>query len=196
MSVHSSDREAWLAARNALITASDVGAIMGHNEYRSRAEVINEKMGLGEAFAGNERTELGLALEPWIAEQATKRYGWPLVAHGSLIFDPECPDLGATPDYTMSTPWGDATVQIKASTVREYETVKKYGGQPPLNYQLQVQAELACLGYQHGVLLVFHTASLCIRAYYLPRHDGAIASIREAAREAMDTVRAYRKQVA
>lgn len=176
--IHSSDRAAWLEARMQVIGASEVAAVLGENEYTTRAQVILEKAGLGDPFTGNERTEISLALEPFVAELARMRFGWQLQAHGELTPDSVCPRLAATPDFVMSTPWGMADVQVKVTTVKPYEGVKKYGGAPPLMYQLQVQAELACLGYQHGVLLVLHLLPLCLRAYYVPRHDLAISRIR------------------
>lgn len=190
--VSSDDREAWIEARRSIVTASDVAAILGENEYRTREQVIMEKAGLAEEFKGNERTELGLALEPWIAERARERWGWNLIPHGNLVIDAVCRDLGATPDYTMPTPWGPCNVQVKATTVREYEHVKKYDGKPPMMYILQCQAEMAVLGYAHSSLLVFHTSSMAIRAYYVPRHDRVIARIRLEASRVMDEVRALR----
>jgi hypothetical protein len=48
--------------------------------------------------------------------------------------------------------------------------------------QLQVQAEMACIGEhcQHSVLLVLHTSPMCLRAYHVGRHEGAIVRIRKA----------------
>lgn len=187
------ERIAWLEARKNYLTASDVGAVLGENEYATRDQVRMEKAGLAEAFGGSERTNLSLLLEPWIAERARENWGWPLVPHGQLIVDSECPKLAATPDYHMETPWGWCNVQIKVTAVKPYEEVKKYGGKPPLMYQLQTQAEMACLGYQHASLLVLHLMPLCLRAYYVPRHPLAIARIRAEAVRFMAEVEALRE---
>lgn len=175
------EKDAWRAARRVILTASDVGAVLGENKYRTREQVRMEKAGLAEEFDGNERTDAALDMEPWIAQRARKMFGWNLIPHGQLIVDKECPLLGATPDYVCETPWGWVNVQIKATSVKPYETVKSYGFQPPMNFQLQTQAELACLGWLHSELLVFHTSEMLLRRYPMPRHPMVIARIRREA---------------
>lgn len=182
----------WLAARMNYLTASDVGAVLGENEYATRDQVRMEKAGLAEPFQGSERTDLSLLLEPWIAERARDKWGWNLIPHGKLIVDRECPRLAATPDYHMDTPWGWCNVQIKVTSVKPYEEVKKYGGKPPLMYQLQTQAEMACLGYANTSLLVMHLMPLCLRAYHIPRHSQVIARIRAEAVRFMAEVEALK----
>jgi putative phage-type endonuclease len=190
--VNPEEKAIWRAARRELLTASDVGAVLGENKYRTREQVRMEKAGLADEFEGNERTDNALDLEPWVANQARKKFGWNLVPHGQLIVDKECPLLGATPDYMCETPWGWVNVQIKVTSVKPYEEVKSYGFAPPMMYQLQVQGEMACLGWQHSELLVFHTSILELRHYPIPRHPMAIARIRREAHLFMAEVNALK----
>lgn len=185
---HSSDRGAWLAARRELVTASDVAALLGESPYKTREQLRMEKAGLAEEWAGDEQTELALALEPYVMAMARERWGWKICPVGRLFNDASEPRLGATPDGSMDTPWGDANVQIKVTSAKPTEMCKpRKDGSPstaafaagaPLHYQLQVQAEMAVMGVAHSSLLVLHTGPLALRAYYVPRHDGVIARIR------------------
>lgn len=198
---HSSDRQAWLAERRRYLTSSDVAAVMGHSKFATRGTVVLDKLGLADEWEGSEQTDLGLDLEPAIAAAAKRRWGWDMRHHGELIADAHCPDLAATPDYVMSTPWGMAAVQIKLTTCRAQEDIKpKKGGEPsdaayangaPLYHQLQQLAELACLGYEWSTLLVLHACapSFKLRCYPLRRRENIITMIRAEATKLMTEVR-------
>jgi putative phage-type endonuclease len=85
---------------------------------------------------------------------------------------------------------GLSIVQIKATTCQATEDCKpqKSGAEstavwskgPPLDYQLQVQTELAVTGAEWGALLVLHLCAPCfkLRAYPIRRHEAVIARIR------------------
>jgi putative phage-type endonuclease len=174
-------RTAWLEARKAYITASDVAALLSENPYCSREQVIAEKRGLSREepdYDSRVRMALGTHLEAGIAETAREVYGWKLFAVGVLVPDAVEPRLAATPDYFLDSPWGAANCQIKLT--RAYHRGKSGWGVkgPPLHYQIQVQAEMACTGLHHSVLLVCHAGELSLRSYYVPRHDATIARIR------------------
>jgi putative phage-type endonuclease len=192
MAIHSSDRDAWLLARQQYICASEIAAVLGENEYMTREQIIQEKIGMAQPFEGNERTENALALEAWVAQRAAEKWGWKLTAHGALVPDPDCEFLAATPDFVNEA---GEPVQVKVTSVKPYEEVKKYGGAPPLNYQLQVMAEMACLGAPRGFLLVFHTLPLIVRSYPIERHEGVISRIRREAETAMLEVRSKRAEI-
>lgn len=175
------ERDAWLEQRKGYLTASDVAAVMGENPYCTRAQVMAEKRGLARAEPDNEsriRMSLGTHCEPGIAATAAEVFGWTLVKAGVLMPDTVEPRLAATPDYVLESPWGRVNCQIKLT--RAYHRGKSGWGVkgPPLHYQIQVQAEMACTGLQHSVLLVCHAGELGLRSYYVARHDGVIARIR------------------
>lgn len=187
------ERELWLERRMRYVTASDVGALLGENKHKTRDALMLEKRGLVKGFQGNEYTELASEFEEPLFKVARRRYGWALFANGmGLHVDSLCPRLAATPDALMVTPWGLAVVQTKWSTCQAQKDIKPvtksgkpseavYLNGPPLGYQLQVQAEMACTNAAGGVLLVMHTCppkGLTLVPYYIPRHDGAISRIR------------------
>jgi predicted phage-related endonuclease len=196
MLVHSSDRDAWLAARRELITGSDVARLLCEGYAKTEAEkagqrgqLIMEKAGLAEEWEGDERTELAGMLEEAVIGIARKRFGWDIRPHGALVVDSVCTRLGATPDSIVKSPWGDATVNVKISSAQPPEDCKPrkdgspstaaYANGVPLYYQLQLQAEMAVLGLQHSALLVLHHGNgLKLRSYYVARHEGVIARIR------------------
>lgn len=191
--VSSKDREAWLAARRQYCTASDVAAMLQISEYKSREQLKLEKLGLADEQPPTEVMDLALELEPFIIAQARKKWGWNVEQHGVLTVDVECGYLAATPDAIVHSPWADAVCQVKATRIGEGFTAKKYGGEVPLHWQLQVQCELACTGLSHGCLLALHLAPLALRAYYVPRHDGVIAKIRSEATAFMKQVEEMRR---
>jgi predicted phage-related endonuclease len=185
-------REYWLRQRHDRITASDVAILLGESKYHSRDDLIERKSTRYEQLAhyASESTEIGQELEPAIIEIARKRYGWQLERNHALLLDPSCERLGATPDAFMTSPWGRAVVQIKFTSCQPPEKCKptRRDGAPsgaafafgaPLDYQIQIQAELAVTGLDHGVLLVLHSAGgFALRAYYVPRHEAVIERIR------------------
>lgn len=89
-------REDWLKARG--IGSSDVSAICGLNEWRTPYQVWAEKIGIVEPFAGNEATEIGLAMEPVIADLYAKRTGHVVEPVDMMFFHKEFPWMTSTPD--------------------------------------------------------------------------------------------------
>ncbi len=54
----------WLEKRKLCITSTDAASIMGLNPYKSRKDVLKEKLGLGQEQEENEAMRLGRELEP------------------------------------------------------------------------------------------------------------------------------------
>jgi hypothetical protein len=186
-----SSREDWLAQRKQYVTASDVAALLGESKYKTRDQLRMEKMGLADEWQGNEQTTNALLLEAESWRLAEHWYGWHCRPNGNvLVKDAVCSRLAATPDAYLDSPWGTAVVQAKwtRSSVQEdvrqvtkagKPTTAAFAAGPPIGWQLQVQAELACTNLQHGVLLVMHHGQgLKLRPYYIPRHERVIARIR------------------
>lgn len=181
------DREKWLRSRRQYITASDAAAMLGENPYKTRAQLIAEKRGEVAEWPGNEHTRICLELEVSVLRLAETRFGWKVYHNQDLIPDAECRRLAATPDAMMQSPWGMAVVQVKITGQIAQEDCGRaskaaFAGGTPLHHQIQVQAEMACTGARHGVLLVLHYGGyrgLKLRSYYIPRHDCVISRIRQ-----------------
>jgi hypothetical protein len=208
--IFAADRPRWLDARLLYLTASDAAIALEVSRYRDRQGLLEEKAGLRESsYEHNEQQELGLLLEPTIARVAMARWGWNLVFCGELIVDSACPTLASTPDYLMDTPWGLGVVQVKTTTAKAQEDINPtlkdgspstamFAKGPPLDYVLQVQAEMACVGARLGCLLVGHFCApgFKVRAYPVLRHDVAVDRIRTASVAFMRDVNRLKEQAA
>lgn len=197
--VHQSDREAWLAARQSYITASDLVVALGESKYMTRDELVLSKLGLFErSQPDDESRELGLMLEDALQALVRRRWGWPVEAFGWLVEDELAPYMAATPDLIMQTPWGPAVVDMKVTSAQAQEDCKpdrygnpskaKYAHGCPLDYAMQLQCQMACLGkeYKWAAVLALHcVGGFKMRAYSVRRSEAVIANLRATATETM-----------
>lgn len=130
----------WLAARRDLVTATDVPVILGLSPYKSEAQLAAEKQGLVEPVEASMRMRLGLALEPFIAEEYARASGRRLRRFGSLVRHPAIAWAAATPDYRAVGERLD--VEIKWSSVRS-----RWAAGLPQDVEAQVRWQLGCLGF-------------------------------------------------
>ena len=183
-------REEWLAERRKYVTASDVGALLDESPYKTRAQLIMEKLGLDDGWSGDENSRNCERLETVVLDWAREDFGWDTQHNRELFVDKECPRHAATPDAWMDAPWGRCVVQVKVMQSPAQEDCKPFTAKgapstaaflngPPLHIALQVQSEMAVMECAHAVVLVLHRAGpLKLRPYYVARHEGAIARIR------------------
>lgn len=194
----SAHREAWLAARMNFVCSSECAGMLGESKYQDRASLVMAKAGLSDPWLGSETTRHGQYLEEsYFPLAALREFGWKLEPFGLLVRDSVCPQLAATPDFIMTTPYGRALVQTKATTSQAAEDCKPrkngapseaaYANGAPLFYILQQQAELACTGLEWSALLVLHAAGagFKLRSYVTRRHEAVIARIRAEAPRVM-----------
>ncbi len=96
------DRDGWLKARHALITASDVPAILGlapKSWKRSAFSVYREKTDPEPpGDDDDEILELGRYMEGWVAQRFARRHPELWVTEGGLYADADRPWLGCTFD--------------------------------------------------------------------------------------------------
>jgi hypothetical protein len=194
--VHQADNhEAWLAARRELITASDVSRLLGIGWAKSedeakqqRGQLVMEKAGLAEGFAGNETTDIGTELELPLLQIAGKRMGLTIEPCGMLMKHPTIARLGATPDAFIVTRYGKFPVNAKVTSAQPPEQCKpRRDGKPseatyanglPLYHRTQALAEAMVCGASHGAMAVLHCAGgLTLRLYLQPRHEKLEARI-------------------
>jgi putative phage-type endonuclease len=123
----------WHEMRNRMITASDFGAILGHNKYESYKKTLRKKCGLEKKFFGNEYTEWGVKYEP-IATSLYEIKNETTIIEFGCIPHPTYSFLGASPDGI--TPDG-MMLEIKVPKCREIK-----GGDIPEYYYDQVQGQL------------------------------------------------------
>ena len=108
----SKDREAWLAARRKVLSASDVASVLGFG-YTSRNKVLAEK-GAGvvdksDDVSGFAQVEAGSFMEPAVAAWFGKDHG-SVEGCGQLMARKERPWVAATPDFILN---GKTPVEVK-----------------------------------------------------------------------------------
>lgn len=146
------DRASWLAERRTCIGASDSPSILGEG-YTSALDIWCHKTGLiPDDTETTDSLEIGLALQPAIAEIARHKTGLQIdEANFEVVRHPEYPWLGASLD-------GVALCPVRGPGVAELKNVGSYnaadwkepGG--PLAFQIQVQHQLMVTGYDWGLL--------------------------------------------
>lgn len=137
------DRDAWLAARMRGIGASEVGAILGYDPWRSPLSVYADKRGLVESEPQSEAAELGLALEPVIAARYAKLTGRVVVDLGPYIIlrSKEHPWLGASLDRLAFREDG-ALGNVELKSALSPNGTRDWEDEPPLRHQFQAQTQM------------------------------------------------------
>lgn len=139
------DRASWLALRAGDVTASDVAAVLGVDDYRTPARVYAEKTGAIAPPDDNTLMRRGRWFEAAaVAALGEERPTWDVKRAGVYLRAPAL-GIGATPDAVATRPdrAGFGIVQIKV--VAEPVFREKWCGgdieRPPLGYQLQTITE-------------------------------------------------------
>jgi hypothetical protein len=143
--------EDWLKLRTEVITASDMGVLLGLNKWKSVSELVEGKKKF-EPFE-NAYTWLGQALEPVVVLATNKVLGtnFRLFENGSRSFFMDTDlKLGATPDAGE----GDILLECKTTKPGNY---LRWHGWPPAYYLSQLYVQLYCTNRQTGLLAVMST---------------------------------------
>jgi putative phage-type endonuclease len=124
----------WLKQRSEMITASDIGAVLGKNKYSSVKDVLKNKL-VGRTFFSNQATKHGELFEPvaihfyeQLKQTHIKEFG--CIPHSQYSF------MGASPDG-ISTHYN--LLEIKCPLSRQITMI------PPDYYYHQVQMQLECI---------------------------------------------------
>jgi len=176
-------REEWLAWRRQDLTASDIGAVVGCDEYKSALGVFSDKLGLTQVTQ-SAIMQRGIWLEH--AARAAIIDSYPelrVIAPNVYIRDTDC-RLGATPDCLAedeNIP-GLINIQIKSVSRPVFE---RWQGTPPMAYTLQTAAEGLLTDARTSYLAAFviSTYEASLHLFEVPRHDGAEIRIRQIARD-------------
>lgn len=139
-------REAWLEMRRSLVSASDVAAIMGEDDYRSALDVYADKV------LEPEDMHLGLSspmfwgsiLEQPILRAVAKYHGWEYHEGGALLRSRKHPFIGATLDAEINR--GDGWIDFEGKTTRISRDWDEESGDLPTRVLLQVQTQLLVTG--------------------------------------------------
>jgi predicted phage-related endonuclease len=122
------DRDAWLAARVPVVTATQAAAIAGSHPYTKLIDVWNEKTDPDfdpETLRNRwleERAEIGNAREESIIEWASEKVGVAFVPNRALLADADRPEYACTPDGIATTEHGVVLIEAK-TTQQDWKAV-------------------------------------------------------------------------
>lgn len=177
-------RDEWLRWRADDVTASDVGALAGVDEYKTPLRVYAEKTGQALGPQENEAMRRGRWLEPAVLMAVHDTYpDWEVKPAKVYLRDPSL-RLGATPDSfaVRAGISGVGNLQLKVVARPTFERDWS-DGRVPMRYVLQTltEAMLAECEWAAVAALVIDTfgAELVVRE--VPRHPAAEQRIREMA---------------
>lgn len=105
----SQHRAEWLALRSKTLGSSEIATALGLNPFRSPLQLFLEKTGRGEGFEGNDDTELGHHMEPWILSQYGKKKNKIVGRPDILVCDESNSWATATPDGFIYSPLTEDT---------------------------------------------------------------------------------------
>lgn len=142
------------AVRRTFLGASESASLFGLNPWKSPLELWMTKAGLIDEpdLSSNERVKWGKRNEDTVAKGLAEDYGWQVRRVQRVIPHPTVANMACTPDYEIvNHPKGPGLLQVK--TVDSFTFRQHWPGkEPPINYVLQLQHEMACTGRAWGIL--------------------------------------------
>lgn len=159
-------RAAWLAARREGLGGSEVGALIGANEYETAMSIWSKKTRTEpDVELAGAAIEWGHRLEDVVAQKTAEEIGLVSRFGGGLWAMNDRPFIRVTPDRFACKPrsWtAQAVIECKtAGSDEHWESgvihPKSHGtGSAPLSYQAQVQWQMGILGLPVAYLGCFH----------------------------------------
>lgn len=172
----------WKEVRKDSLGGSEISAVLGMNQYESAYSVWAKKTGRIPEFEGNLRTEVGTALEQFVAQKFAdvSGYGKAVQKTGYMYKDSEIPFLHALPDrliHATAGPKSPVIAGLECKTTSAFNTTKFKGIDFPMQYYPQ------CVQYM-GVMKipVWYLAVLVGNAemhFYRLVNDGVEVPIEE-----------------
>lgn len=181
------DRDSWLISRASHIGASEVSTILGVNPYKSAFTLWHERKGLVPSSGDSIASRVGLALEPLLTEFYEASEGIEVWNPGdyTVYQHPDYPWFTCTPDRVLMNPAGQIVRAIELKTIGENVARQLRDGEPPLGYQVQLQAQMEILGCGFGDLACL-IGNRKFEVFHFTRHDRLIEAMLRAVREFWD----------
>ena len=146
--------QAWLDARRQLVTATDLGVLLGINPWRCEADLADEKLH-GTQQEPSLRMRAGNAMEPLIREAYQEQTGRRLLRYHGLLTHPDYPWAAASPDYRVVGEPG--LMEAKYSTSRA-----RFADGLPQEIQAQAIWQAAITGAEWVDVAVFLVDELVV----------------------------------
>ena len=155
-SIACADEAEWLSARRGGLGSSDAPAILEVSAWKSPLQVYSEKLGIIEPDAvESEAMEWGKALEPVIAQRYVKETGRFLQDPGRFTIQRSrrYPLMLATLDRFVAAGNHRGLGILEIKTTGSFKA-DQWEEEPPLPYQVQVQHQLAVMGFAWASIAV------------------------------------------
>jgi len=169
-------REQWLQERKLALGGSDMGAILGLNQYRSAVSVWADKLSLVEETEDNEAMRVGRDLEPYVASRFEEASGLRVQKYNYLLRDP-ANHLSANIDRRIV----GMAAGLECKTASALSEGKYKGGTYPESYYAQClwRDSYAAPGFR-GILLRsirkhrgiqgYYCVEIVLQRWQIPRH--------------------------
>lgn len=148
--ITSNNHAEWLESRQGGIGSSEVGTILGLNEYESAYQLWRRKKGYDAPKQENLAMRMGHILEPAVAqcwELETGRKVIKNTAKEYVVFNDEAPWRRVSPDREYKTQGkGRGILECKSTALKVDED------NIPQHWYLQLQYQLGVCGYSEGTL--------------------------------------------
>lgn len=148
--IKTTTHEEWLEERKKSLGGSDVGAILGMNEYTSPYTIWAEKTGKLPPFEGNEWTRLGNDLEGYVAERFAEASGFRVVNDKATWRNDKYPHLHANIDRKVV----GMKAGVECKLTSEMNAKKYKDGEFPDRFYAQCVEYLAVTEYERWYLAV------------------------------------------
>lgn len=148
--IKTATHEEWLAERKKSLGGSDIGAILGMNEYSSPYTIWAEKTGKLPPFEGNEWTKLGHDLEWYVAERFTEASGLKVVCDNATWRNSKYPHLHANIDRKVV----GMKAGVECKLTSELNAKKYKDGEFPDRFYAQCCEYLCVTEYERWFLVV------------------------------------------
>ena len=142
-----SDRRGWENAHLTGIGASQIAAVLGEHPYQSGVRIWGEKVGRLEPqdFTDNEAVQIGIELEPFVAQKYQQRTGRTVDQAGELLRSRTYPWAICTPDYWLMDDAGHWSIPLQIKTTGAFR-IGDWAAGPPAAVFWQVQHEMLVTG--------------------------------------------------
>ena len=189
------DEKDWLELRKKGVGGSDVGAIMGLNEYRSILQVYKDKVGESKEVVDNVYVRKGKDLEElirnyYVVPELAKQ-GYKVLPVKHTLINEAYPWLRANIDGIAIPEGGnyEKNIVIEIKWVSEWGAQKwggdLYKGIPP-SYYAQVQEYLAITGARMAIVCALFDSNWEMKYYKISRDEVFITSLLKQTKQFMD----------
>lgn len=148
------DETAWRGARDQFIGASESAAILGVSRYDTPLSLYFDKLGMGEAKTDKASLfRIGTLMEPVIAalyidDAHEERTVMPPVPFATYRHSDYPEWMRCTPDRLINA---SPVVPLELKNV-DWRMGADWTEEPPVQYIIQLQHQMACLGADEGIL--------------------------------------------